>query len=42
MAINNTTVHDDSIRYYFSSIDLSVEELGKIIKKHCQIENNLH
>lgn len=42
MAINNTTVHDNSIRYYFSSIDLLVEELAKIIRKHWQIENNLH
>lgn len=42
MAINNTTVHDNSIRYYFSSIDLPVEELAKIIRKHWQIENNLH
>ena len=41
MAINNTTVHDNSIRYYFSSIDLPVEELAKIIRKHWQIENNL-
>ena len=42
MAINNTTEHDNSIRYYFSSIDLPVEELAKIIRKHWQIENNLH
>lgn len=42
MAINNTTVHDDSVRYYFSSTDLPVEELAKIIRKHWQIENNLH
>ena len=42
MAINNTTVHDNSVRYYFSSIDLPVEELAKIIRKHWQIENNLH
>ena len=42
MAINNTTVHDNSVRYYFSSIDLPVEEIGKIIRKHWQIENNLH
>ena len=42
MAINNTTVHDSSVRYYFSSIDLPVEELAKIIRKHWQIENNLH
>lgn len=42
MAINNTTVHDNSIRYYFSSIDLPVEELAKIIRKHWQIENNSH
>lgn len=42
MAINNTTVHDNSIRYYFSSIDLPIEELAKIIRKHWQIENNLH
>ena len=42
MAINNTTVHDNSVRYYFSSVDLPVEELAKIIRKHWQIENNLH
>ena len=42
MAINHTTVHDNSIRYYVSSIDIPVEELGKIIRKHWQIENNLH
>ena len=42
MAINNTTVHDNSIRYYLSSIDLPVKELAKIIRKHWQIENNLH
>lgn len=42
MAINNVTVHDNSVRYYFSSIDLPVEELAKIIRKHWQIENNLH
>ena len=42
MAINNTTVHDSSVRYYFSSINLQVEELAKIIRKHWQIENNLH
>lgn len=42
MVINNTTVHDNSIRYYFSSIDLPVEELAQIIRKHWQIENNLH
>ena len=42
MAINNTTVHDNNVRYYFSSIDLPVEELAKIIRKHWQIENNLH
>lgn len=42
MVINNTTVHDNSVRYYFSSIDLPVEELAKIIRKHWQIENNLH
>ena len=42
MAINNTTVHDNSVRYYFSSIDLPVEELAKLIRKHWQIENNLH
>ncbi len=40
--INNTTVHDNSVRYYYSSIDLPVEELAKIIRKHWQIENNLH
>ena len=32
MAINNTTVHDSSVRYYFSSINLPVEELAKIIR----------
>lgn len=42
MAINNTTVHDNKIRYFVSSIDLPAEELGKIIRKHWQIENNLH
>lgn len=42
MAINNTTVNDNSVRYYFSSIDLPVEEIAKIIRKHWQIENNLH
>lgn len=42
MVINNTTVHDNSIRYYFSSIDMPVEELAQIIRKHWQIENNLH
>jgi len=42
MAINNTTIHDSKTRYYVSSIDLPVEELGKIIRKHWQIENNLH
>ena len=42
MAINNTTVHDNSIRYYFSSVDLPIEELARIIRKHWQIENNLH
>ncbi len=42
MAINNTTVHDNSVRYYFSRIDLPVEKIGKIIRKHWQIENNLY
>lgn len=42
MAINNTTVHDNKIRYFVSSVDLPVEDLGKIIRKHWQIENNLH
>ena len=42
MAINNTTVNDNKIRYFVSSIDLPAEELGKIIRKHWQIENNLH
>ena len=42
MAISNTTVHDNSVRYYFSSIDIPVEELAKIIRNHWQIENNLH
>lgn len=32
MAINNTTVHDSSVRYYFLSINLPVEELAKIIR----------
>lgn len=42
MAINNTSVHDNSIRYYVGSIDKPVEEISKIIRKHWQIENNLH
>lgn len=42
MVISNTTVHDNSIRYYVSSKELSVEEMSKIIRKHWQIENNLH
>ena len=42
MAINNVTIHDNSVRYYVSSIDLPAEDLGKIIRKHWQIENNLH
>jgi len=42
MAVNNTTVNDNKIRYFVSSIDLPAEELGKIIRKHWQIENNLH
>lgn len=32
MAINNTTVHYSSIRYYFSSIYLPAEELAEIEK----------
>jgi predicted transposase YbfD/YdcC len=40
--ITHTTVHDNSIKYYVSSIDLPAIELGKIIRKHWQIENNLH
>lgn len=42
MVIYNTTVHDGGIRYYVSSVDLPVEELAKVIRKHWQIENNLH
>lgn len=42
MAINNTIVHDSSFRYYFFSINLPLEELAKIMRKHWQIENNLH
>ena len=42
MSIHNTTVHDNSVRYYFSSTNLPIEELAKIIRKHWQIENNLH
>lgn len=42
MVINNTTVHDNSTRYYFSSVDLPIEELSKIIRNHWKIENNLH
>lgn len=42
MAINNTTIHDNSVRYYFSSTDIPVKDLAKIIRKHWQIENNLH
>ena len=41
-AINNTTIHDNSVRYYFLSIDLPIQELAKIIRKYWQIENNLH
>jgi len=40
--ITITTVHDNSEKYYVSSIELPVVELGKIIRKHWQIENNLH
>ena len=42
MAINNVTIHDNSVRYYVSSVDLPAENLGKVIRKHWQIENNLH
>lgn len=42
MVINNTTVHDNSTKYYFSSVDLPIEELSKIIRNHWKIENNLH
>ena len=40
--ICNTTIHDSSERIYISSIDLPIEELANIIRKHWQIENNLH
>lgn len=40
--ISHTTVHDHSVRYYVSSVDLPVEELAKLIRNHWQIENNLH
>jgi predicted transposase YbfD/YdcC len=40
--ITLTTIHDNSVRYYVSSIDLPVMDLGKVIRKHWQIENNLH
>jgi predicted transposase YbfD/YdcC len=40
--ITNTTVHDNSERYYIASTSLPAIELGKMIRKHWQIENNLH
>ena len=40
--ITNTTVHDNSERHYVSSIDPPVAEPAGIIRKHLQIENNLH
>jgi predicted transposase YbfD/YdcC len=40
--ITNTTIHDNSEKYYVSSISLPANELGLIIRKHWQIENNLH
>ena len=42
MVITLTTVHDNSVKYYVSSLDLPVKELAKIIRNHWQIENNLH
>ena len=42
MAINNVTIHDNSVKYYVSSVNLPADDLGKIIRKHWQIENNLH
>jgi predicted transposase YbfD/YdcC len=33
------TVND---RYYISSLDISAEEMGKIIRNHWSVENNLH
>jgi len=42
MVITLTTVNDNSAKYYVSSINLPCQELGKIIRKHWQIENNLH
>ena len=42
MNISNTDKHGNSTRYFFSSIDLPVKELGTIIRNHWQIENNLH
>lgn len=40
--ITHTTVHDNSEKYYVSSISLTAKELGLIIRKHWQIENNFH
>jgi len=42
MLITTTTVNDNSIKYCVSSIDLPTSDLAKIIRKHWQIENNLH
>lgn len=42
MVVTLTTVHDNSVKYYVSSVDLPVNEFAKIIRKHWQIENNLH
>lgn len=33
MLINNTTVHDNSVRYYFSSLDLPVKEFEELLFK---------
>lgn len=40
--ITHTTIHDNSEKYFVSSISLPAVELGRIIRKHWQIENNLH
>ena len=42
MVIRNSSEHNTTINYYISSVDLPVEELAQIIRKHWQIENNLH
>ena len=41
-AVTNTTVHDNSEKQYVSSVDLPVAELAGFIRRHWQIENNLH